>query len=188
MVIFLLTIGNEPINLSETDVSVSDLKYEARVSRDSLQNNIFRLGNAFLPIMHVFHQLAGEVVRLTDFSLAQYRLLMLVFRYEPLSVNELKKNLNIAQSSASEMINRLVRQKLLHREKDPADRRITRISLTPRTRKILQNHTASMQNIYRKILDPLTPKEQLQLVQAFETILVLLQKDKPQNPDASVQS
>jgi DNA-binding MarR family transcriptional regulator len=140
-----------------------------------------RLAQAFLPIMHMFHHLAGEVVKLTDFSLAQYRVLMLVYRHGSLSISELKTRLNIAQSTASEMIDRLVHQKFLYREKDTRDRRITLFSLTPRSEKLIQQHLASITNIYHEILEPLSDKEQEKLVTGFETILKLLQKSQADN-------
>ncbi len=145
---------------------------------NNLDENLSRFSSAFLPIMHMFHHLAGEVVKLTDFSLAQYRVLMLVHRRESMSINELKNSLNIAQSSASEMIDRLVQQNLLLKEKSAQDRRITIFKLAPKTRKVLQGHLASIENIYRKILEPLSEEEQKQLVEAFETVLFLMQQSK----------
>ncbi len=140
-----------------------------------------RLSQAFLPIMHIFHHLAGEVVKLTDFSLAQYRVLMLVYRHGSLSIGELKNYLNIAQSTASEIVDRLVHQKVLHKEKDARDRRVTLFSLTPGSKKIIQQHLASITNIYREILEPLSEQEQEKLVAGFETILKLLQKSQAGN-------
>lgn len=139
-------------------------------------DNISRLAGAFLPVMHMFHQFASEVVKSTNFSLAQYRVLMLVHRRGSMSINQLKDSLNIAQSTASEMIDRLVRQNLLHREKDPADRRVTIFMLTPKTQRIINDHLTSMVNIHKKILEPLSPEEQEELVQAFETVLYLMQQ------------
>ncbi len=148
--------------------------------------NLARLSQAFLPIMHIFHHLAGQVVKLTDFSLAQYRVVMLVYRSGSMSITQLKQSLNIAQSTASEMIDRLVQQKVLYREKDPGDRRITLFKLTPPTRRMIEEHLISMENIYRKILDPLTTTEQDKLVGSFETILTILQKTSPSHESAGI--
>jgi DNA-binding MarR family transcriptional regulator len=140
--------------------------------------NISRLSRAFIPMMHIFHNLASEVVKLTDFSLAQYRVIMLVYRYDSMSINDLKQTLNIAQSTASEMIDRLVRQKALKKQINPADRRITMFTLTPLARRKIDQHLASIGNIYHKILTPLGNQEQKKLLDAFETILSLLQKNE----------
>ncbi|MFZ0388939.1 MAG: MarR family transcriptional regulator [Calditrichia bacterium] len=143
---------------------------------DELKIRIDRFSRAFLPIMHMFHNLAGEVVKLTDFSLAQYRVLMLVFRRGSVSVNQLKNNLNIAQSTASEMLDRLVKQGFLNRSKDPADRRLTLFSLSAKADQVLHDHLSSIGNIYQNVLSPLETAEQEQLVAAFEQVMNLMQK------------
>ncbi len=140
--------------------------------------NISRLSQAFIPMMHIFHNLASEVVKLTDFSLAQYRVVMLVYRHGSMSINELKQALNIAQSTASEMIDRLVQQKVLQKKVDRTDRRLTLFTLTSTTRRKIDRHFSSISNIYHKILSPLNSAEQKQLLEAFETILALLQKEE----------
>lgn len=141
-------------------------------------SNISRLSQAFIPMMHIFHNLAGEVVKLTDFSLAQYRVIMLVYRHGSMSINDLKRALNIAQSTASEMIDRLIQQRALKKQINPADRRITLFTLTPTSRRKIEQHLSSIGNIYHKILTPLSAQEQKKLLEAFDTILYLLQKEK----------
>ncbi|OGB68335.1 MAG: hypothetical protein A2Y94_15730 [Caldithrix sp. RBG_13_44_9] len=128
-------------------------------------------------MMHIFHNLAGEVVKLTDFSLAQYRVIMLVYRHGSMSINDLKQALNIAQSTASEMIDRLIQQRALKKQINPNDRRITLFTLTPASRRKIEQHLSSIRNIYHKILTPLSAQEQKKLLEAFETILSLLQKE-----------
>jgi DNA-binding MarR family transcriptional regulator len=117
-------------------------------------------------------------VKLTDFSLAQYRVIMLVYRHDSMSINDLKRALNIAQSTASEMIDRLVQLKALKKQTDLNDRRITLFTLTPASQRKIEQHLSSIGNIYNKILTPLSVQEQKKLLEAFETILYLLQKEK----------
>ncbi|RKY83588.1 hypothetical protein DRQ09_09845, partial [candidate division KSB1 bacterium] len=160
------------IILSENDISETDI-YEATM-RNNKDENLERFYNAFIPVMHLFHNLAIEVSKGAEFSLAQYRVLMLVHQKGSISVKELKSKLNIAQSTASEMMERLVKQNLLYREKDPKDRRVTLFKLTNKTRKILQNQKTSVIEVLRKTLEPLNEKERKSLIEAFETISNLL--------------
>ncbi len=129
-----------------------------------------RFSNAFIPMMHFFHNLASEASRGADFSLAQYRVLMLVKHRGAMSINDLQRQLNIAQSTASEMVERLVQQNLLLREKDPTDRRITVFRLSKKAERILEKRRDVMNDCYRKVLEPLSDEEQVQLVEALETI------------------
>jgi len=138
--------------------------------------NLERFYNAFIPVIHLFHNLAVEVSRVAELSLAQYRVLMLVYRNEKMSINELKNSLNIAQSSASEMIDRLVHQKHLRKQKDPHDRRITLFTLTPGTEAIIRGQKSRILEVLNKAVEPLDDREQRELLEAFEIIARLMQR------------
>lgn len=142
----------------------------------NLGNIIERFSNAFIPMMHFFHNIASEASRGADFTLAQYRVLMLVKHRGAMSINELRNQLHIAQSTASEMVDRLVQQNLLLREKYPTDKRITLFTLSKKAEKILERRKDMMQDCYRKVLEPLSPDERIELVEAFETILKIINK------------
>jgi len=142
-----------------------------------LEEMLERFSNAFIPMMHFFHNIASEASRGADFSLAQYRVLMLVKHRGAMSIHDLQQQLNIAQSTASEMVERLVQQNLLLREKDPNDRRITVFKLSKQAEKILDRRRDVMNDCYRKVLEPLSPEEQRELVEAFETIVRIIQKN-----------
>lgn len=135
-----------------------------------------RFSNAFIPMMHFFHNIASEASRGVDFTLAQYRVLMLVKHRGAMSIHDLQQQLNIAQSTASEMVERLVQQNLLLREKDPNDRRFTLFKLSKKAEKIIERRKDVMTNCYRKVLEPLTEDEQIKLVEALETILKIIQR------------
>jgi DNA-binding MarR family transcriptional regulator len=74
------------------------------------------------------------------------------------------------------MVERLVQQNLLVREKDQTDRRITLFKLTKKAEKILERRKDMMEDCYRKVLEPLSSEEQEGLVGAFETIVRIIQK------------
>jgi DNA-binding MarR family transcriptional regulator len=142
----------------------------------NLTNNLERFSNAFIPMMHFFHNIASEASKGADFTLAQYRVLMLVRHREAMSINDLRNQLRIAQSTASEMVDRLVQQSLLLKEKDLKDKRITLFKLSKKGEKILERRKDIMKDGYRKVLEPLTDNEQIELVEALETIVKIIQK------------
>ena len=142
----------------------------------NLTTNLERFSNAFIPMMHFFHNIASEASKGADFSLAQYRVLMLVRHRGAMSINDLRNQLNTAQSTASEMVDRLVQQNLLLREKDVKDKRITLFKLSKKAEKILERRKDIMEDCYRKVLEPLSQQDQEELVASFETILKIIQK------------
>jgi MarR family transcriptional regulator, organic hydroperoxide resistance regulator len=134
-----------------------------------------QFAHAFAMAMHSFHHLAGRIIKSGSIPLAQYRLLMLLQERGPVTIKELSRFLAIAQSSASELAARALDSKLVERANDPQDGRRALYSLSPTARKLLKNRRREMKKIYLAVLDPLSPADQQRLVEAFESIAVLLQ-------------
>ncbi|MBN2355155.1 MarR family transcriptional regulator [candidate division KSB1 bacterium] len=142
-------------------------------------DHIQRLAPLFTRLMHVLHHLAGQASKIGDFSLAQYRVLMLVMHRGPMSIKQLQQRLMIAQSSASGMVDRLEQQGWLQREKSPADHRLTLFRLTKKAESLLHKRMQDMEIVYRQLMQPLSIPEQEELLSAFETILRLVEKSQP---------
>lgn len=140
------------------------------------QENIKRLAGVFPGIMHFFHNIAGQVSKFGEFSLAQYRVLMFLFSRDHLTINDLKRELGTAQSTASGMIDRLVQQGLVQKVKNPNDLRQTLLVLTPKARSLINQRMASMTEVYEKILSDFNEDEQVVLIDALERIFQVLQK------------
>ncbi|HGY57242.1 MAG TPA: MarR family transcriptional regulator [Caldithrix abyssi] len=138
--------------------------------------NIQRLSEAFPPVMHFFHHMAGQVSKIGEYSLAQYRVLMLLHHHERMTVGDLHHALNTAQSTASEMVNRLVKQGLVERERDPDDGRRTVLKLSPGAKKDLLNRMEAMTEVYREILRNFSREEQEELIHSLEEIARILNK------------
>lgn len=140
--------------------------------------NIKRLSEAFPPVMHFFHHVAGQVSKIGEYSLAQYRVLMLLLHNEQMTVSELHHALNTAQSTASEMVTRLVQQGLVERYSDPQDGRRTLLRLSAKAQKDLLGRLDAMTDVYREILKNFQKEEQEDLIKALEKIASILNKEE----------
>src|SRR3546814_16446650 len=69
------------------------------------------------------------------------------------SIGDVAEQLLIRHHSAVELVNRLVRMELVHRYRDPADRRRVRISLTP----LAEEKLASLANVHLAELRAVRP-------------------------------
>ncbi|HEY3344052.1 MAG TPA: helix-turn-helix domain-containing protein [Anaerolineaceae bacterium] len=56
---------------------------------------------------------------------------------DDLSICELSRQMGLAQSTVSSLVERLERKQLVHRQSDPADRRFTRVCLSDEVRSYL---------------------------------------------------
>jgi len=133
-----------------------------------------RFARSFRVTMHTLHNLAWKVSKTGEFPLAQYRLLMLLTDKGPMTISKFMRYMGVAQSTASELVSRLVDQGYIAKKKSETDHRKTIFELTPKAAQVLSRRRHEMEVIYKKVLDPLSPKDKVKLVEAFEAIAELL--------------
>lgn len=79
---------------------------------------------------------ANELTRGT-ISFPQMVALDHVDRHDRVTMTELANILSVKTSSATVLVDRLIRQKMLSRQRDESDRRLVWVSITPKGRKIV---------------------------------------------------
>ena len=139
---------------------------------ETTRSNARRLDDLMVPLMHLMHRFTTQVSKAEDFTLAQHRVLMMVCHSGLITVKQLHESLSIAQSTASEMIDRLVRQDWLVKKKHPNDRRITVFSLSDKADRLLKAKKVNRIKVHEKILMPLTEEEQGRFLESIRMILV----------------
>ena len=137
-----------------------------------------RLAKSFRATMHTMHNMAWHASKTGEFTLAQYRVLMLALEKGPMTISEFVKFMGVAQSTASEMVDRLVCQGYLLKKKSDQDRRKTIFELSAKAHKVLAKRRQEMELIYERVLSRLSEEDQIKLVEAFETIEKLLIVEK----------
>ena len=111
-----------------------------------------------------------------DLSYNQYKTLLTIADRGESTLGELSRELEIAMSSASQMVDRLVQQDLVRREQGAADRRQVLLQLTPRGEELIEELRQGILAGYRKLLAQLPDEEQEELVRSFEAIARILGK------------
>ena len=111
-----------------------------------------------------------------DLSYNQYKTLLTIADRGECSLGDLGRELDVAMSSASQMVDRLVNQGLVHRAQDAANRRQVVIRLTAQGEELIAELERSILEGYRRVLADLSEEEQEELVRSFETIARILGK------------
>lgn len=111
-----------------------------------------------------------------DLTYNQYKTLLTVADRGECTLGDLARELEVAMSSASQMVDRLVGQGLVHREQDAGNRRQVLIRLTPAGRSLVEELQRGILEGYGKVLARLPEEEQEALVRAFEDIARILGK------------
>ena len=134
-------------------------------------------------IARIYPLLMGRMGRLRtlvhegmDLTYNQYKTLLTVADRGECSLGDLARELDVAMSSTSQMIERLVGQGLVHREQDAENRRQVNIRLTPQGDALMRELREGILQGYARVLEKLDDGEQEELVGAFETIAGILGK------------
>ncbi|BCR06093.1 MarR family transcriptional regulator [Desulfuromonas versatilis] len=131
----------------------------------------------------IYPQLIGKMGRLRalvhegmDLSYNQYKTLLTIADREGCSLGDLARELEVAMSSASQMVDRLVGQGLLHREQDAGNRRQVVIRLTGQGQSLIEELQRGILKGYQQVMNRLGEQDQEELVRSFETIARILGK------------
>jgi MarR family transcriptional regulator, organic hydroperoxide resistance regulator len=105
-----------------------------------------------------------------EMTFNQYQTLVLIQGMGECSVNELAERLGLAQSTTSQLVDRLVIAGLVKREINPNNRRSIIVSLGQEGMRMLHKRTTIMQKGYEKILSMLNEEDQEKFEDAFITL------------------
>lgn len=100
----------------------------------------------------------------------QYLALIFIHELKECSVNELAAKMNIAQSTASLLIDRLVKAGLVHRDIYTKDRRRMVVNLSHSGKDMIERCTDFLRQSYGKIISVLDEREQQILQDGFEKL------------------
>jgi len=137
---------------------------------------IERIAQLYPTIIRVMGRIRSVVHEGMDLSYNQYKMLLTIHDKGSCPLNQLARELQIAMSSASEMVDRLVAQGFVHRTVDEENRRQVTISATARGEELIRELQQGIVENYRTLLGRLHDREQEQLVQALETLAAILGK------------
>ena len=101
-------------------------------------------------------------------TIGQLRLLSVLAINESRTVGELADDLGVRPPTATGMTERLVRQGLIERSGDPADRRIVRIMLTEQGRRAMREIEDAGRGFLAPIFERLGPQKVHELIAIFD--------------------
>ncbi len=136
--------------------------------RQELTERIFELR----PVMKrlfgagIYRGLREELQAVTIHQLTALSLL----KNGSITMRELAKELDVTESSATAVTDRLVKQGLVERHNDPSDRRVVRLSLSPEGGSLVERLDEAASSKAAAMLGALTDKQLEQLVDILVTL------------------
>ena len=112
----------------------------------------------------------------------QYQVLTVIGALGSCSVNELAEKLRLAQSTTSQLVDRLVRGGFVNRDTSPEDRRRIVVTLSNTGTRMMERRRESLLRAYEGILSSLDEKDQQMLEDAFNKFAVVAAKLNQTHP------
>lgn len=100
----------------------------------------------------------------------QLRLMYIVRDSGPRSVGEIAERLNVRPATVTGLTDRLVRQKLIERQNDLADRRVVQIALTDEGRRVLGEIEVVSRAYFDAIFERMPESDVVQLISLLQKL------------------
>jgi len=126
--------------------------------------------------MRAMGHLRGVVDETMDLTYNQYKALLSLSDMGPCTLNSLSQELEVATSSASQMVDRLVVMELVQRATADGDRRSIVLTASAKGEGLLEKIKEEILRRYQDLFDNLGPAEQANLAGAIHTLVRILEK------------
>lgn len=110
-------------------------------------------------------------------SMSEAQALTELMASEEPSQTDLAARLRLEKSTVSRLVTQMEGRGWLRRQRDPADARLVRLSLTPRGRDLADGLAAKRSSRLRGLLDTIPPVDRESVVQAIKVVLAALHRD-----------
>lgn len=127
-------------------------------------------------LMRAMSYLRSTVDDTLDLTYNQYKALLTLSNTGPCTLNSLSQDLDVATSSASQMVERLVTMGLVERSQADGDRRRVVLNTSPRGEGLLEKVKENIVMRYQNLFRHLGPSEQANLAGAIHTLVRILEK------------
>ncbi len=93
-----------------------------------------------------------------------------------LGMNELSEAMGLANSTTTRIVDQLVRKGLVRRKTDDADRRVVKVSLTPKGQELRRTLDKEQQDLFKQAFAKIPDDERPVMVRCLEQITSLIAK------------
>lgn len=120
-----------------------------------------------------------QFIRETGLSTTQLNTLMRLYHGGSCGISDVGDYLGITNAATSQLVQRLVEQRLLERAEDPHDRRVKQLTLTAEGRTLIEQAIEARRRWLEGLTTALTPEQQLNIVTALADLTEAARKLEP---------
>ena len=94
-------------------------------------------------------------------------------------MSHLAQFLKVSRPAATGLVDRLIVQRLVKREEDRSDRRVVRVTITPKGRKIIANIWEQKRRTFVQVFGQISPQDRAQYITILEQVASNLTQRQP---------
>ncbi|MDA1478421.1 MarR family transcriptional regulator [Bacillus sp. CLL-7-23] len=136
-------------------------------------NHIADIEKSLRHISGIIKQKGREILTQYTITPPQFVGLQWLYEYGDMTIGELSQKMYLACSTTTDLIDRMEKNNLVERVKDPTDRRVVRIHLLSEGERIIQEVIQKRQDYLENMLTTFSEEE----IILFEKMLIKLQQE-----------
>jgi len=145
-------------------------------SEEKYQRCVQDIGVLLRKTVRTFQMLEREQIRTHGLTNSQCYILLELYKFKTLSINEISQHLHLNISTITRIMNNLVRDKLIIRTKADYDKRIVEAKLTDSGLAAAQLLQKDIENYYKKVITNLPKGHVREVMNSFELLVEALSK------------
>ena len=113
---------------------------------------IDEVGFMMQKLVRVFQLFERDEIKTYGFTTSQCNTILGLYKSRGLTMNELSEKMNLNSSTMTRILDNLVRDKYILRDKDEFDRRIVIVSLTDKGKDVAKKIDITLKEYYKKVI------------------------------------
>lgn len=161
--------------LQENSCCVSEL------TENTMDENccVAEVGEMVQKLVRVFQLFERDQIKVHGFTSSQCYSLIEILKSGSLTMNELSDKMNLDTSTMTRVIDKLVRDELIKRYRDEADRRMVLVTLTDKGIEAATKLNSSVNEYYKKIISSIPSGKTNEVLNAVSVLLKAFETANP---------
>lgn len=137
------------------------------------------VGEMVQKLVRIFQLFERDQIKINGFTSSQCYSLIEILKAGSLTMNELSEKMKLDSSTMTRVIDKLVRDELIKRERDKEDRRIVLVILTDKGREAADILNSSVNQYYKKIISNIPEGKVDEVLNAVNILLKAFETANP---------
>jgi DNA-binding MarR family transcriptional regulator len=140
---------------------------------------IDEVGDMVQKLVRVFQLFERDQIKVHGFTTSQCYTLLEINKALTLTMGELSEKMNLNTSTMTRVLDNLVRDKYVSRDRDESDRRVVVLSLTDKGKESVELLNKSVNEYYKKIIKNIPEGKFDEIFNSVGTLLAAFEKANP---------